>query len=94
MTTLAIMIITGIMATVYIQKRLNKNKIVRENIKDNIQNKDFIKSLKINDYVLTLGGIYGYVKDIKEKKVLLEIAQNTTITMDINAIIMRLKQEE
>lgn len=43
--------------------------------------------LKKGDKVVTLGGIHGKVNDIKDDSVLVEIASNTVVKFDKNAIV-------
>lgn len=40
------------------------------------------ESMKVGDKVVTSGGIYGKVKDVKETTVTVEIADNVRITVD------------
>lgn len=40
------------------------------------------ESMKVGDKVVTSGGIYGKIKDIKDKTVTVEIADNVRITVD------------
>ena len=40
------------------------------------------EAMKVGDKVVTSGGIYGKVKDIKDKTVTVEIADNVRITVD------------
>ncbi len=49
--------------------------------------KKFRDSLKEGDRVVTIGGIYGKVAQIKENKVVLEVAPNVKITFDKSAIL-------
>ncbi len=44
------------------------------------------EAMKKGDKVVTSGGIYGKVKDIKETTVTVEIADNVRITVDKNSI--------
>jgi len=47
---------------------------------------EFQKELKKGDKVTTVGGIYGKVTGLKEGKIILEISDNTRITIDMNSI--------
>ena len=47
---------------------------------------DLKKELKKGDKVTTVGGIYGKVTGLKEGKIILEISDNTRITIDMNSI--------
>lgn len=46
----------------------------------------FRDSLKKGDKVMTAGGIYGRIREIKDNYVLLEIDSNVTIKIDKNSI--------
>jgi preprotein translocase subunit YajC len=48
--------------------------------------KKFRDSIKNGDKVITAGGIYGKVKDVKETTIILEIADNVRITIDKNSV--------
>jgi len=45
-----------------------------------------ISSLKKNDKVVTIGGIYGVVVNVKEKTVILRVSDNVKIEVDKNCI--------
>ncbi|ACA59867.1 preprotein translocase subunit YajC [Candidatus Desulforudis audaxviator] len=40
---------------------------------------EMIKSLKVNDPVITVGGIYGVIVKLKEDTVILKVAENVKI---------------
>ena len=46
----------------------------------------FRESLKNGDKVMTAGGIYGRVREVKDNYILLEIDNNVTIKIDKNSI--------
>ena len=46
----------------------------------------FRSELNNGDRVITAGGIYGIIKDIKENYIILEIADNVRIKIDKNSI--------
>ena len=48
--------------------------------------KKFRDSIKNGDKVITAGGIYGKVKEVKETVIVLEIADNVRITIDKNSV--------
>ncbi len=54
--------------------------------KKNKAQKKFRESLQKGDKVLTIGGIHGKVTEVKEKTVVLEIAQNLKITIEKSAL--------
>jgi preprotein translocase subunit YajC len=59
------------------------------------QQKQMVQSLKKNDRVRTIGGIYGTVMDVKGDEVVLKIdeATNTKIHVSVSAIGKNLSQE-
>ncbi|MBP1637839.1 MAG: protein translocase subunit yajC [Bacteroidetes bacterium] len=44
------------------------------------------EAMKVGDKVVTSGGIFGKVKDIKENTVTVEIAENVRISVDKNSV--------
>ena len=48
--------------------------------------KEFLESLKVNDRVITTGGIYGQIMKIEEQKVQLQIADKVRIEVAKAAI--------
>lgn len=46
----------------------------------------FRDSLKRGDKVMTAGGIYGRIREVKDSYILLEIDNNVTIKIDKNSI--------
>lgn len=46
----------------------------------------FRSGLQKGDKVMTAGGIYGKIREVKEKTVILEITKGVDITIDINSI--------
>jgi len=46
----------------------------------------FRKGLGKGDKVMTAGGIYGKIKEVKDNTVILEITKGVDITIDINSI--------
>ena len=44
------------------------------------------EAMKQGDRVVTSGGIYGKIRDIKETTVVIEIADNVRITVDKNSV--------
>jgi len=47
----------------------------------------FRQGLKKGDKVVTIGGIYGTVVDVKEKTLLLEVDQNVKIKVDKSSVV-------
>lgn len=44
------------------------------------------EAMQVNDKVVTSGGIYGKVKELKETTVIIEIAENVRIKVDKNSV--------
>ncbi len=61
--------------------------LIRPQVKRQKEIQKFRKSLKKGDKVITAGGIYGKITDIKENIVILEIAPDVRIKVDINTIL-------
>lgn len=47
---------------------------------------NFRKNLEIGQRIITAGGVYGKIKEIKDTTVILEIADNVKIQIDKNSI--------
>ncbi|MBR6283223.1 MAG: preprotein translocase subunit YajC [Muribaculaceae bacterium] len=47
---------------------------------------EFRSSLKNGDKVMTAGGIYGKIREVKDKTVLLEVADGVRLRVDISSI--------
>ncbi len=60
------------------------------------QHKQMVQSLKKNDRVRTIGGIYGVVADVKGDEVVLKVdeSSNTKIRVSTSAINKNLSQDE
>lgn len=61
--------------------------LVRPQKKQEQQRKKMLDSLQKNDYVLTSGGIYGTISQIKDDEVILKVDENVKIKMAKNAIV-------
>jgi preprotein translocase subunit YajC len=53
-----------------------------------------VESLKVNDEVMTAGGIIGTIKDIKEDTITLQVADNVAIKFAKDAIVTNLSAAE
>ena len=49
---------------------------------------EFRSNLKKGDKVVTIGGIHGTIREIKEDSFILEVTNGVNITVDKNAIAM------
>lgn len=60
--------------------------MIRPQNKKQKEIQNFRKNLEVGQKVVTAGGIYGKIKDIKDSTIILEIADNVRITIDKNSI--------
>lgn len=60
--------------------------LIRPQQKRQKQHQEMIRSLKVNDEVITIGGIYGTIVKIKEDSLILRVADNVRIEVIKNAI--------
>lgn len=51
------------------------------------QMQEFRNALKKGDKIITAGGIYGTVKEIKETTLLIEVDSNVTLRIDKNMVV-------
>lgn len=61
--------------------------MIRPQMKRQKETRKFRESLKKGDQVVTTGGIYGKIAEVKETTVILEIAKDVLIKVDKNGII-------
>ena len=59
----------------------------RPEAKRRTQMQEFRNGLKKGDKVITAGGIYGVVKEIKETTLLIEVDGNVTLRIDKNMVV-------
>lgn len=62
--------------------------MIRPQMKRQKELRKYREALKKGDKIVTTGGIYGKVSEIKEDKVIMEISENVKITIDKSAVIM------
>jgi len=60
--------------------------MIRPQINKQRSEQKFQQALEKGDRIVTIGGVYGKVVGIKEGKVILEISENTRITIERNSI--------
>lgn len=60
--------------------------MIRPQMKKQKEIKKFRDSIKTGDKVITAGGIYGKVKDVKPATIVLEIAEGVRITIDKGSV--------
>jgi preprotein translocase subunit YajC len=61
--------------------------MIRPQVKKQKEMTNYRSSLKKGDKVLTSGGLYGKINDVKETTVTLEIADNIIVKVDKSAIV-------
>ena len=61
--------------------------MIRPQMKRQKETKQFRESLKKGDKVVTTGGVYGKISEIKDTVIHLEIAKDVVIKVDKNGII-------
>jgi len=61
--------------------------MIRPQMKRQKELKNYRNALQKNDKIITTGGIYGKITDIKETTVTVEVADNVRIKVDKNAIL-------
>jgi preprotein translocase subunit YajC len=61
--------------------------MIRPQVKRQKELKNYRSSLNKGDKVISTGGIYGKITDIKDQTVTVEIAENVRVRIDKNAIL-------
>ena len=61
--------------------------MIRPQMRKQKELRTFRSSLKKSDKIVTTGGIYGKVTDIKDQTITIEISDNVRIKMDKNAVL-------
>ncbi len=61
--------------------------MIRPQVKRQKDLKNYRESLKKGDRVITTGGIYGKINDVKDNTVTLEIADNVRVKVDKSAVL-------
>lgn len=60
--------------------------MIRPQVKKQKEVKKAREAMKVGDKVVTAGGMYGKIKDMKETTVILEVADGIKITVDRNSV--------
>ncbi|MCD6080102.1 MAG: preprotein translocase subunit YajC [Candidatus Omnitrophica bacterium] len=60
--------------------------LIRPQHKKQKEHQNVLENLKKNDEVLTIGGIYGVIQDIKKNTVVLKVDDETKILIDKTAV--------
>ena len=61
--------------------------MIRPQMKKQKELKKFREGLQKGDKVVTTGGIYGKVNDIKDDAIIVEIATNVTVRVDKSSVV-------
>ncbi len=61
--------------------------MIRPQMKRQKETRKFREGLKKGDHVVTTGGIYGKIAEVKETTIILEIAKDVQIKVDKNGVI-------
>lgn len=67
--------------------------MIRPQKKSQDRHKQMINNLKVNDRVLTVGGITGYVRDMNDSYLYIEIADGIVIELNRQYIAIVLQEE-
>ena len=67
--------------------------LIRPQRKQQDELKKMLDALKVGDRVLTTGGIYGLVSQVKEKTVVVKIAENTKVEMLRSGVQQVIREE-
>ena len=62
--------------------------MIRPQIKKQKQEREYRSALKIGDSVITIGGVYGKVTDVKEDAIIIEVHGGTKLKVAKNAVSM------
>jgi preprotein translocase subunit YajC len=60
--------------------------MIRPQMKKQKELKNFRQSLKVGDKVITSGGIYGKINDIRDNIVIIEVEDKMRLRVDINSV--------
>jgi preprotein translocase subunit YajC len=68
--------------------------LIRPQQKQQKQRAQLINSIKQNDRVVTLGGIYGTIKSVGEQSLVLEIANNVEVEVLKSAVAYTINENQ
>jgi len=60
--------------------------MIRPQMKKQKELKNFRQNLKVGDKVITSGGIYGKINDIRDNVVIIEVEDKMRLRVDINSV--------
>jgi preprotein translocase subunit YajC len=58
------------------------------------QQSEMLSELKVGGEILTAGGVYGIVREVREDELTVEIAPGTSVKLDKRAVAMVVPEEE
>lgn len=61
--------------------------MIRPQVKRQKELKTYRESLKKGDRIITTGGIYGKINEVKDNAVIIEVADNVRLKVDKSAIV-------
>lgn len=67
--------------------------LLRPQIKKQRERSRLIASLKTGDRIMTIGGIFGQVKDVKDDMLMLEVAKDVILEVSKSAIAQKVTLE-
>jgi len=62
--------------------------MIRPQIKKQKQEREYRSGLKVSDSVITIGGVYGKITDVKEDSVIIEVHGGTMLKVAKTAVSM------
>jgi preprotein translocase subunit YajC len=68
--------------------------MIRPQQKQQKKRREMLSNLSKGDQIVTIGGIYGVIKNIKDEKVVVEVAKGINITFTKSAIGQVIEEEE
>ncbi len=60
--------------------------MIRPQMKKQKELRNFRQSLKVGDKIITSGGIYGKINDIRENIVIVEVEDKMRLKIDVNSV--------
>jgi preprotein translocase subunit YajC len=61
--------------------------MIRPQVKKQKELTNYRKSLQKGDKIITSGGIYGKISEVKEEHILVEVADNVVLRISKNAVV-------
>ena len=83
----AIVVVTIVLQ--YIYKIIITKKQRKQFETESIKRNDYLKTLKVNDEIVTVYGMYGIINDIDDTVVMLKVAKDCIIKIEIESILIK-----